>query len=193
MDAARGALSFAADAQDPSLQALLDADEAVVVGYLDHIKLQFDVNRLVLVRGERSCALSASYPSEMFRFQRRDSFRVRPMLRDAPVARLRHPMIAEMRLALRVLDISLSGCALRLPENVPTLAPGVLINQVQIELDQGTRFETALRLQHLTAIPSESRGVRLGCELVGLSPDAARTLQRYIDHTQKWRRLMAMD
>jgi c-di-GMP-binding flagellar brake protein YcgR len=192
-DAARGVLSFAADTREPQLQALLEDDEAVVVGYLENIKIQFDVDNLVLVHGGRASALSASYPRELFRFQRREAFRVRPLLRDAPVARLRHPMIPEMQLALRVLDVSLNGCALLLPEDVPALAPGVLINEVLIELDLNTHFETALRLQHLTAIRPDSHGVRLGCEMAGLNPDARRTLQRYIDHTQKWRRFMALD
>jgi len=32
--------------------------------------------------------------------------------------------------------------------------------------------------------------VRLGCEIVGMSPTAQRALQVYIDQTQKRRRLM---
>ncbi len=191
MDAARGVLSFAANARDPQLQSLLEGDEAVVVGYLDSIKVQFDVDQLLLVHGVRACTLNASYPRELFRFQRRNSFRVRPVLRETPVARLRHPMIPDMPLALRVLDVSIGGCALLLPEDVPPLAPGVLVNQVRIELDLGTQFETALRLQHVTAIHPDSRGVRLGCEMVRLGQGAEQTLQRYIDQTQKRRRFTA--
>ena len=134
-DADRGALSFAADASDPQLQAVLESDEAVVVAYLDNVKIQFDVGNLVLVHGARSCALTTTYPREVFRFQRRDSFRVRPLLRDAPIARLAHPMIPDMTLALRILDLSVGGCALLLPQDVPMLEPGVLINRVQLELD----------------------------------------------------------
>ena len=191
-DAARGALSFAADAEDPQLQAVLEGDEAVVVAYLDNVKIQFDVGNLVLVRGVRSCALTTTYPREVFRFQRRESFRVRPLLRDAPLARLAHPMIPDMTLALRILDLSVGGCALLLPQDVPPLEPGVLINRVQLELDATTRLQTGLRLQHVTAIHSESSGVRLGCELVRLSQDAECTLQRYIDQTQKRRRAMGL-
>ncbi len=191
MDAARGVLSFAADPRDPRLQAMLECDEAVVVGYLENIKVQFDVENLLLVHGEQASALKATYPSELYRFQRRDSFRVRPMLRDTPVARLRHPMIPDMRLALRVLDVSMGGCALLLPDDVPALSPGVLINQVEIELDPNARLETTLRLQHITAIQPDTRGVRLGCEMVRMSQDAERTLQRYIDQTQKLRRFAA--
>ena len=191
-DAARGVLSFAAEAGAPQVQALLEGDEAVVVGYLDNVKIQFDIGNLVLVHGGQACALNATYPRELFRFQCRDSFRVRPMLREAPVARLRHPMIPDMRLALRLLDVSLGGCALLLPEDVPSLSPGVTINEVQIELDLNTRFECALRLQHVTAIQPESRGARLGCEMLSLAQDAGRALQRYIDHAQRWRRFIAL-
>lgn len=192
-DAARGALSFAVDASDPQLQAVLEGDEAVVVAYLDNVKIQFDVGNLVLVHGARSCALTTTYPRELFRFQRRDSFRVRPLLRDAPLARLQHPMIPDMTLTLRILDLSVGGCALLLPQDVPMLEPGVLVNRVQLELDTTTRFETGLRLHHVTSIHAESSGVRLGCEMVRLSQDAERTLQRYIDQTQKRRRVMRLE
>ena len=191
-DAARGVLSFAAEPNDPQVQALLASDEATAVGYVENIKVQFDVHSLVLVHGARASALNTSYPRELYRFQRRNSFRVRPLLRDTPVARLHHPMFPEMEIALRVLDVSIGGCALLLPDDVPAFSPGVLINRVQIELNLDARFDTALRLQHVTAIQPDARGVRLGCEMVRLAQEAERTLQRYIDQTQKRRRVMTL-
>jgi c-di-GMP-binding flagellar brake protein YcgR len=192
VDTVRERLSFSADEHDTALPALLDCDEAVVVGYLDSVKLQFDVNQLVLVRGGRDSVLSAALPRQLFRFQRRSGFRVRPLLNNAPLARLRHSEIAEMQLALRVLDLSIGGCALFLPDDVPSMQPGVQINQVQIELDADTRLQVNLKLQHVTSINPDSRGVRLGCEFVNASGEALRTLQRFIDQTQKRRKLMAL-
>ena len=189
-DPARGVLSFAADADDTALQGLLESDEAVAVAYLENVKIQFDVDKLVLVHAARSCALTTSYPREIFRFQRRNTYRVRPAPRETPMARLRHPALPEMRLALRVLDLSVGGCALLLPADVPPLEPGTLLGGVQIELDLQTRFDTSLRLHHVTAIHAGSQGVRLGCEMVGADRDAERALQRYIDQTQKRRRFM---
>jgi c-di-GMP-binding flagellar brake protein YcgR len=183
-------MTLAADANDPRLQQLLDADEVVVVCYLDSIKLQFDVNDLVVVHRGRDTALNAAFPRELFRFQRRNGFRVQPMLRTTPVARLRHPMIPDMQLSLRVLDVSIGGCALFLPNDVPALDPGVLMNGAQIDLDADTRVMCSLRLQHVTSINPESRGVRLGCEMVNAGSDGLRALQRYIDQTQKRRRLL---
>ncbi len=190
VDAERGVLSFGAEAGDPRWQSLLEGDEAVVVAYLDNVKLQFDVTGLLLVHGGRSSALNCAMPREVFRFQRRESFRVRPLLRAAPTAHLRHPAMPEMQLALRVLDVSIGGCALFLPDDVPPFEPGVLLNGVAIELDPDARFAATLRLQHVTAINPDSPGVRLGCEMIKLASDGQRALQRYIDQTQKRRRLL---
>lgn len=193
LDPTRGQLSFSADARAPVTQQLIECDEAVAVGYLDSIKVQFDVQGLVLVRGVGGSAISARLPRELFRFQRRNAFRVRPLLRSSPVARVRHPAIAEMQLALRVIDVSIGGCALFVPDDVPAMQPGMVMNQVQLDLDADTRVMANLRLQHVSVLNAEARGARLGCEFVQLGADGERTLQRFIDQTQKRRRLMSLD
>ena len=190
IDPARGTLSFSGDADDGPLQALVESEDAVAVAYLDSVKLQFDATGLVLVHGGRDTVVNCALPRELFRFQRRSGFRVRPLLRATPTARLRHPSLPEMSVSLRVLDISIGGCALFLPEDVPPLQPGVTINNVQLDLDMDTRILAALRLQHVTSIHPDSRGVRLGCEMVNPSGDVLRALQRYIDQTQKRQRMM---
>jgi flagellar brake protein len=192
VDSVRGAISFSASPDDPHLHQIVQSDEAVVVGYLDSVKLQFDANDLVLVHGERRSALSCAFPEVIYRFQRRGSYRVRPVLRSSPVARLRHPELAEMTVALRVLDVSLGGCALFLPADVPALNPGITLNGVEMELDADTRFSTTLRLQHMSSVNTESKGLRIGCEMLRLPVDAERQLQRYIDQTQKRRRLLGV-
>jgi flagellar brake protein len=191
VDAQRGLVSFSTLPGEPQLDAIVECDEVVVVGYLDSIKLQFDANDLVLVHRGRETALNAAFPRELFRFQRRNGFRVQPMLRTTPVAKLRHPMIPDMQLALRVLDVSIGGCALFLPNDVPLLDAGVLMNGVVMDLDADTRVHTGLRLQHVTSLNPESGGVRLGCEMVSPGSDGLRALQLYIDQTQKKRRLMS--
>jgi c-di-GMP-binding flagellar brake protein YcgR len=190
VDAARRVISFAADADSGPLQSLLEAEEAVVVAYVDSIKLQFDAQDLVLVRGDKTSVLNCALPREVFRFQRRSGFRVRPLLRNSPMARLRHPMIPDMSLNLRVLDVSIGGCALFLPSDVPAIDPGVVVNGVQIELDMDTRITLSLRMQHVTCVTPDAQGVRMGCEIVNPGPDVLRLLQRYIDQTQKRQRLL---
>lgn len=191
LDGHAGRLHFAAPDHDPQLQALLGANEAVAVAYLDAVKLQFDLHDLMLLRGRDRVALQSSWPEAVYRFQRRAAYRVRPLERHAPSARLRHPAMPEMQVALRVLDISIGGCALLRPADVPALLPGTVLHGVQVELDAETRFGTALRILHASSLGETTDGERLGCEWVSLGSESERTLQRCIDQTQKRRRLLS--
>jgi len=192
LDANQQRLNFSADEGNPQLQRLVEADEAVAVAYLDSVKLQFDLQGLLLVRSASACALQAEMPHDIYRFQRRGAYRVRPGERHAPQARLRHPSIPDMTLTLRVLDVSIGGCALQLPEDVPPLQPGSRLADVQIELDADTRFTTLLLLHHVSAIQPGETGARLGCEWSALTGHAERALQRWIDQAQKRRRLLSL-
>ena len=185
-------LSLAADAMQPPVRALVDAGEATVVAYLDNVKLQFDLRNLLLVHGASASAIQAELPTVMYRFQRRESFRVRTPATAAPTATLQHPSIPERILALRVLDVSVGGCALALPPDVPPMAAGIQIADVRIELDGDTRFDATLTLQHVSSgMGSTQPGQRLGCAFTKLDGAAQRALQRYIDLTQKRQRLFS--
>ncbi len=193
LDSSRATIGFNADPNDPAMQSVLHSREVVVVGYLENVKVQFDVHNLVLVHGNKASVLSCPFPREMFRFQRRNAFRVRPLMRSAPIARLRHPDMADTEFSLRVIDISIGGCALFLPVEMPMMNAGVLLAGVRIELDTDTRLDVNLRLQHVTSLNAETRGLRLGFEFVRPGGDMLRTLQRFIDLTQKRGKLMALN
>jgi c-di-GMP-binding flagellar brake protein YcgR len=192
LDPQRGLLCLSANVHDVQLQSLLESEEVVAVGYLDSVKLQFDLHDIVLVRGHNGSALNVRFPRELYRFQRRGSFRVRPLLSTRPVARLRHPALPDMALELRVVDVSIGGIALFLPEDVPEIEPGVCIEQVVVELDGDTRFTVSLTLHHVTLLHHESKGVRLGCGMGKLGGEGERLLQRYIDLTQRRRRQLVL-
>lgn len=193
VDGDRQRLAFDVEAGDPQLPALVEANEVTAVAYLESVKLQFDLQDLVLVRSARATALQSRLPQCIYRFQRRSAYRVRPLDRSAPVARIRHPALPDMMLSLRIMDVSIGGCALLLPADVPPLPLDVMLHGVVLELDADTGVVVTLRLHHASSIMSRVPGLRLGCELV--KPDAGieRALQRYIDHTQKRRRLLSLD
>jgi c-di-GMP-binding flagellar brake protein YcgR len=193
VDPNSGRVSFTADMMAHAVHDIVEADECVAVAYLDRIKLQFDVHDLMLVQGPKASVLQARLPREVFRFQRRNTYRVRTIERTAPTAAFRHPSIPDMAVALRVLDVSIGGCALLLPSNVPALQPGAVIKGVRLSLDGETQIDAGLMLHHVTSTGAENGSVRLGCEIVGMNPTAQRALQLYIDQTQKRRRMMALD
>ena len=186
-------LNFTIDPGMPVVDRLVEADEAVAVAYMDSVKLQFDLHHIIAVHGAQASTLQCELPQSIYRFQRRNAYRVRAGERNAPTARLRHPSIPDMQLGLRVLDLSIGGCALWLPKDLPALQAGTRIADVVVELDIETRFGTTLQLQHVTALGLNDAGVRLGCEWQQLSGQAQRVLQRWIDQTQKRRRLLALD
>ncbi|MCZ2291085.1 MAG: flagellar brake protein [Burkholderiales bacterium] len=190
IDAGRRRIGFRTEPESPSLQVLVDDDEVVALAHLEQVRLQFELHGLLLVQDERHCALESALPERVYRFQRRSAYRVQPPQRHAPTARMRHPSIPEMQLALRVLDISAGGCALLLPEGVPALEPGGRLNEVQVVLDSQTRFVAGLQIRYLSALQGNDR-MRLGCQWVALRADARLALQRYVDQTQKCQRLLS--
>ena len=193
VDAATRRLSFSADPGLPVLDRLVEAGEVVAVAYMDSVKLQFELQGVVLVRGTQASTLQALMPAALYRFQRRSAYRVRLAERHAPTAHFRHPAIPDMPLALRVLDLSIGGCALWCPHDVPPLQAGTQLGQVTVTLDDDTRFTVSLQLQHLSSLSLADNGLRLGCEWQRLGGGDQRVLQRWIDQTQKRRRLLALE
>lgn len=192
VDADTGRLNFSAPTGLPQLERVVEADEAVAVAYLDSVKLQFDLHGLTLVRGAGSVSLHGRLPREIYRFQRRGAYRVRPRGHHVPTATLRHPALPEMQLSLRVLDLSIGGCALWLPRDVPPLQAGTQIAGVSLALDADTHFSAGITLQHVAGHGSDA-GSRLGCEWRGLDPSAERALQRWIDRSQQRARLLTLE
>lgn len=188
LDPVREQLNFNADGDTTRLRAVALADEAVAISYLDSVKLQFDLVEMLLVQGRQTQVLRARWPRLLYRFQRRAGYRVRTLERHAPKARLH---LASMPLALRIVDVSVGGCALALPGELPPPSPGVTLPMVRIELDGDTAFNADLKVQHASPLHDLAGGVRLGCEMVSLGTPAQRALQRYIDRTQQRRRLLS--
>ena len=182
-------LVFSADTDVALLDRLVECNEATAVAYLDAVKVQFDLEGFMLVRSAQGATLNSGWPEAVYRFQRRQAFRVRHNGLPEPEALLRHPSLPEMVLRLRLLDVSVGGCALWLPADVPPLQAGTRIGKLQVELDSDTRFEAAATLQHVTAI-GRSDGARIGCAWAPLPGPAERVLQRWIDRAQQRQRLL---
>lgn len=99
VDPDRRAIGFNFDADATGLQSMLDGRALVVVGSLESVKVQFELDAPVLVRSVATSVLQGALPRVLYRFQRRSAYRVR------------------LALALRVLDVSLGGYALFLPHD----------------------------------------------------------------------------
>ena len=184
VDAGRDSLSLQIEADDPQLEALVEANEASALSYLDAEVLQFDLVDLVLVRNALASVLRARLPRQVHRFTRPEAPSLLDFQPGAPCVLLSHPAHPETALTLRIIDMSLAGAVLMLPEDLPALTLGVTIGGVQLALDAETRMGLSLRLLHASSKVSGAPGLLLGCEWLGLTRIDARRLQQYIDQTQ---------
>lgn len=190
IDSARSAISMMFDGSkdDPRLQRVIESPLVTAVGVIDDVKIQFDAQGLVLVDGGNSSALRCAMPRELYRFQRRENFRVRPPVRNAPAARITHPGMPTL---LRILDVSAGGCALFLPNDSPPVEAGTVLRAAVLDLEVNVRVQTDLRVQHVSALTAGATGVKLGCQFVNPNSSSLRTLQHYIAQTQKRARLVS--
>jgi flagellar brake protein len=176
-------------------QALVASGEITAVAYLGTIKLQFELDGAVLVSGEQGAVLRSSLPERLYRFQRRQSFRVQPSGSVYP--RVVIPGGEHPGRALRVLDISIGGLARALPGDLVPAHPlpaGQVATGLVLELDRLSALSVALLPHHTSPIAGDAHGMlQLGCSFVDLDANAGRALQVYVDQTQKRRRLLKLD
>ncbi len=214
LDAPHGLLTFEGSV-DPTLTPALVASKVVTAtAYLDKIKLEFEVTGLRAARDPGGEVLSASIPKRLYRFQRRQAYRVQSAGQLYPALRLTQPD----GLRIRVVNVSGGGLALQWPQSSATVAaaatgPGATVDAASraapsgatgtmppppqagaeltgtLELEREVSFSALLRVQHVT--PGEGQAPhQLGCAFVSLAPSAARALQVFIDQAQKRERLM---
>jgi c-di-GMP-binding flagellar brake protein YcgR len=182
-----GRLEFRVEVADSNRLALLRSDETIAVALLDNIKLQFSLRDPSPVRGGGSDFVGFQLPCDIFRFQRRDAYRVRPQWFDSPKATVRLPGAMDTAFEFRIVDVSLGGCALLVPKEILSLTEATLLPSAEIDLDADTAFCVDLRIKNVTPIDGRNSGTRVGCEFVGARGDIQRLLQGYMFETEKKR------
>lgn len=160
--------------------------------YLDDVKLQFELLGLVLERSGGRQVLHARIPSYMLRLPRRHSVRVRRSADDSPLATLPGMEIDGSEQPMRVLDISMDGCALLKPAGVAPLVPGDTLPGVTVELGEGVQIEADLRVQHVTPGPVGLHGWRVGCEWQTLNSANAALLAQWISGGRRRRNMVSL-
>ncbi|RZL35438.1 MAG: flagellar brake protein [Rubrivivax sp.] len=193
LDAAADVLGLGIGADPDAIsQTLVAGGEITAVAYLGAVKLQFELEDAVLVSGEQGAVLRSSLPERLYRFQRRQAFRVQPSGSVYP--RVVLPGAEQPGRALRVLDISIGGLALALPADFSPLPAGQVAAGLVLELDRITALRVSLLPHHASPIAGDLHGMlQLGCSFVDLDAAANRALQVYVDQTQKRRRLLKLD
>ncbi|WP_431287405.1 flagellar regulator YcgR PilZN domain-containing protein [Roseateles chitinivorans] len=91
LDTPHGMLTMEAPQAGDTLAPVLASDELVATAFLDKIKLQFDVSGLVAIRGDGAEVLRSPVPLRLYRFQRRQAYRVASAGQLYPALKLSDP------------------------------------------------------------------------------------------------------
>lgn len=192
VDDVNGRLHFRVDAESPGINDLSFEPELWAAAYVDDAKVQFALLNVNFAQDAGSHVLVSDIPEHMYRLPRRQSVRVRRNDEDGPKVRFAHPLAPDVVTTLRVLDVSASGCALLRPANGLNLPLGLLLKQVEIELDDDTILFSDLLVHHVTVHSRRDRSARVGCEWRGMPSAAQERLHLWIQHGRRRRDLMSL-
>ena len=184
---------------DPESQAMNDLSyggELWAAAYLDDDKVQFALVHVKFDVNQGCQVLAADIPEHMYRLPRRQALRVRRDDLNGPKARFAHPLAPEVVTTLRLLDVSSTGCALLCPVDGPLLNLGMnlglVLTQVEIELDDASILFSDLLVHHVTAHSRRDRSARVGCTWQGMPPAAEERLLEWIERGRRRRDLMSL-
>lgn len=162
--------------------------ELFAAAYRGDAKLQLDMPEPQLKRHDAEYMLHSAWPRQLVRMPRRSAVRVRRKIGASPVVAFAHPLAPDYQARLRVLNISTQGCALWLPRGELPLAPGQMLQKVEVELDDESVFFSDIRVLRISlggdAMPTlplgEVEGLRVGCRWEHLPGPAASLLATWI-------------
>ncbi len=170
--------------------ALYKAPEIVVVAFLDNAKLQFTVGRAEAVTHQSRPAFRVRLPQQLLRLQRRSTVRQQPLPSRPATCLVPVPGDDARYESVRVLDLSTGGLAMLahpLQFEPPTER---VLEPCYLDLPDIGQITVALRVRYVDDA-ADSPGRRCGCEFVGLSGAALRTLQRYMNRLEAARQAEA--
>lgn len=161
-------------------QRLLHAQQRIAVTTHNQVPIRFSIAHLAMAEQQDYPAFAVPEPDALIRVQRREFFRI-----ATPVA---NPLICRFRAAdgatceVTVVDISLSGMGLIVPEDTPQpmLAIGQQIPVCHIELPGQGSLETGFEVRNRYAHSARPGKLQIGCRFLRLDARMAARLQRFI-------------
>jgi len=167
-------------------QKLLASSDLTVVAFVDHIKLQFSLNRAEVTQWQGAPAFRARTPRSILRLQRRTAFRAKTQISNSPYVLL--PAALDKNGTAdtthqRVVDISATGLAFVAPVGHPVLMVGMKLQQCQLQMAADDAFNVDLEIRHIL-VYKDGFGrdmCRAGCNLLHMSGEAEMAIQRYVN------------
>jgi c-di-GMP-binding flagellar brake protein YcgR len=172
---------------------LLQSSRLLVVGYEDHIKVQFATSFAQATTHAGHPAFRVRIPGALVRLQRRDFYRIQLPL-GKPIKAYLQPYAdhTETLIEARVVDLSCGGIAMTLAAPAFPLEVGSVYPACSINLPAVGTVSAPVEIRNFrdVALKNGSRERRAGCHFIGL-PGAMQTMiQRYINQAERERHLL---
>lgn len=178
---------------DPSREArdnqiLLEADSVQAVTSVDRVQILFPCRHLK----SETCVefgpiLTASFPDELIRLQRRDSYRLETSLI--------HPVKCLVRkldslIETTVVDLSVGGVGVLAYKELGQLSVGEVYHGCRLSLPDSGEFAVSLAVRSVYDVTRRDRRAahRAGCQFLDLPASIETQIQRYINRVDRERR-----
>jgi flagellar brake protein len=191
LDASR--LAFEFSQVDAHMNFIARHGKAIVVAIEENIKLQFIVTEIELGQDAKTPLLVADMPKSIYRIQRREAFRVRPLATHPatclmPMQTRRQTMrsnqskpVAPTLFDALVLDVSVGGLSLELFAFNDDLELGDTLDDCFLYLPGQTAFRCTLKICYLGSLDLTNKSYRIGAYFEGLPAESERAIQRYVN------------
>jgi flagellar brake protein len=193
IDAKSGRIAFELSHVDAHTNFIARHRKAIVVAIEEKIKLQFIATEIELGQDERTPLLLADFPESIYRIQRREAFRVRPLATHPatclmPMQARRHVLpdnqsasAAPALFDALVLDVSVGGLSLELLDFNKDFELGDILEDCFLHLPGQTAFRCTLKLCYIGTPHLKARSYRIGAHFEDLSSESERAIQRYVN------------
>ena len=172
---------------DHENQRITESTRLIFVSSQAHIKVQFFANHASNVICQGYPAFHISLPDSIYRFQRREYFRLEIPLDEPLRCSIASENPSEKKLfELPITDISGGGIGLTYTEADATLKAGETYS-CQFDLPDAGEVKTTVRIKNLTSLttPAGQAYKHAGCEFINLDGQSTILLQRYVTIMQR--------
>ncbi len=190
LDDAHSQLFFDRAFNDGRADHLAAAGAVTVVGFIDHIKVQFGLAALRATQRDGEAVFESDGPTVLYRLQRRNAYRVRPLESHPSHCLVPIPGRTGQFEEVKVLDISVGGLLVEVPASLHGVTRNQALSGCFLHLPGHTAFRCDFAIRHVhEAI--DARGMRrLGLDFIRLGSQDERTVQVYVNALDiAWRRL----
>lgn len=164
-------------------QMLFDSDTATLVTLHQGSKVQLECHRATLAVYAAKPAIYFPLPKYIYRFQRRDYFRL-PLPSDDPLKCVIPPALPNSSQACEIviMDISVGGIALKCKESSINLVEGEIYHDCKIDLPEIGTLTATIQVKNLFEVISPNGQItkHAGCEFINLDGKMSMLLQRYV-------------